>query len=194
MSNLTLGVDYWTLVWPRFIQGFGQGFIFVPLSTLALATVRKDRLGNATAAFKVIRNVGGSCGVALAATLLSRRSQYHQTTLVGHVNVWSVDTTARLKDWSDHFVREGGDPVHRAEPGAGDALSRYGGPGAGAGVRGRVLAALHHVLRDHPVGSADAPDSYRAARGRGSPSEARRGAQTDKSFSMMIVSTHLPSS
>src|SRR5206468_849909 len=67
MSNLTLSVDYWTLVWPRFIQGFGQGFIFVPLSTLALATIRKDRLGNATAAFNVIRNVGGSCGVALAA-------------------------------------------------------------------------------------------------------------------------------
>jgi MFS transporter, DHA2 family, multidrug resistance protein len=110
MSNLTLGVDYWTLVWPRFIQGFGQGFIFVPLSTLALATVRKDRLGNATAAFNVIRNVGGSCGVALAATLLARRSQYHQTTLVGHVNVWSVDTAARLKEWSDHFAREGSDP------------------------------------------------------------------------------------
>src|SRR5439155_11744557 len=55
MSNLTLSVDYWTLVWPRFIQGFGQGFIFVPLSTLALATIRKDRLGNATAAFNVIR-------------------------------------------------------------------------------------------------------------------------------------------
>jgi len=96
-------------VWPRFIQGFGQGFIFVPLSTLALATIRKDRLGNATAAFNVIRNVGGSCGVALAATLLSRRSQYHQTTLVGHVNIWSVDTAARLKEWSDHFVKEGGD-------------------------------------------------------------------------------------
>jgi DHA2 family multidrug resistance protein len=47
--------------------------------------------------------------VALAATLLSRRSQYHQTMLVGHVNVWSVDTAARLKEWSDHFVREGGD-------------------------------------------------------------------------------------
>jgi len=146
MSNLTLNVDYWTLVWPRFIQGFGQGFIFVPLSTLALATIRKDRLGNATAAFNVIRNVGGACGVALAATLLSRRSQYHQTTLVGHVNVWSVD---------------------------------------------------HHVLRDHLAGSAHAPDSVRAARGGssapGAGREARR-AQTDKSFSMTIVSTHLPSS
>jgi DHA2 family multidrug resistance protein len=110
MANLTLGMDYWTLVWPRFIQGFGQGFIFVPLSTLALATVRKDGLGNATAAFNVIRNVGGSCGVALAATFLARRSQYHQTTLVSHVNIWSPDTAARLKDWSDHFLARGADP------------------------------------------------------------------------------------
>src|SRR5262249_60383997 len=50
MSPLTLTVDYWTLVWPRFVQGLGLGFTFVPLTTLALATVPKDRLRNATAA------------------------------------------------------------------------------------------------------------------------------------------------
>ncbi len=110
MSHMTLGMDYWSLAWPRFVQGLGMGFIFVPLQTLALATVRMDRLGNATAAFNVVRNMGGSLGVALATTLLSRRSQYHQTTLISHVNVWSAETAARLKEWTSHFVAQGADP------------------------------------------------------------------------------------
>jgi DHA2 family multidrug resistance protein len=109
MSNLTLGVDYWALAWPRFLQGLGLGFIFVPLTTLALATVPRDRLGNATAAFNVVRNIGGSTGVALATTMLSRRSQYHQATLVGHVDIWDPETTARLSAWTSHFLARGDD-------------------------------------------------------------------------------------
>jgi DHA2 family multidrug resistance protein len=109
MANLTSSVDYWTLAWPRFVQGLGLGFTFVPLTTLALATVAKDRLGNATAAFNVVRNVGGSVGIALATTYLARRSQYHQATLVGHVDVWSAETTRRMGEWTRHFLDRGSD-------------------------------------------------------------------------------------
>jgi len=109
MSHITLSVDYWTLVWPRFVQGLGLGFTFVPLTTLALATVAKDRLGNATAAFNVVRNIGGSIGIALATTYLVRRSQHHQMTLVGHVDVWSAQTTRRLGLWARHFWDRGAD-------------------------------------------------------------------------------------
>jgi DHA2 family multidrug resistance protein len=109
MTHLTLGMDYWSLAWPRFLQGFSMGFIFVPLQTLALATVRMERLGNATAAYNVVRNVGGSVGVALATTLLARRSQQHQATLVAHITAWSTGTAARLREWTDHFVSQGND-------------------------------------------------------------------------------------
>jgi DHA2 family multidrug resistance protein len=109
MTQLTLGMDYWSLAWPRFLQGFSMGFIFVPLQTLTLATIRLERLGNATAAYNVVRNIGGSVGVALATSLLVRRSQAHQTTLSAHVNIWSPDTAQRLKEWTDHFVRQGAD-------------------------------------------------------------------------------------
>jgi DHA2 family multidrug resistance protein len=109
MTQLSLSIDYWTLAWPRFLQGISMGFIFVPLQTLTLATVRLERLGNATAAYNVVRNIGGSVGVAVATALLVRRSQEHQTTLVAHLDVWSADTTRRLKEWTDHFVRHGAD-------------------------------------------------------------------------------------
>jgi len=109
MASVTLGMDYWSLAWPRFLQGFAGGFIFPPLQTLTLATIRLERLGNATAAYNVVRNIGGSIGVALATTLLVRRSQEHQTTLVAHLNVWDTETTARLKQWTEHFVSQGSD-------------------------------------------------------------------------------------
>jgi DHA2 family multidrug resistance protein len=109
MTHLTLGMDYWSLAWPRFLQGFAMGFIFPPLQTLTLATIRLERLGNATAAYNVVRNVGGSVGVAMATTLLIRRSQEHQTTLVGHVDVWSPETARRLQEWTEHFMSQGAD-------------------------------------------------------------------------------------
>jgi DHA2 family multidrug resistance protein len=109
MTWLTLEMDYWSLAWPRFLQGFGAGFIFPPLQVLTLATIRLGRLGNATAAYNVIRNVGGSVGVALATMFLVRRSQAHQSTLVSHVNVWDPDTARRLHEWADHFRGQGAD-------------------------------------------------------------------------------------
>jgi DHA2 family multidrug resistance protein len=109
MSHVSLTMDYWSLALPRFLQGFGQGFIFPPLQTLALATIRMHRLSNATAAFNVVRNVGGSIGVAIVTTLLARRAQYHQSTLSGHVNQWDPETAGRLREWTDHFIQHGAD-------------------------------------------------------------------------------------
>ena len=109
MSNLTLGMDYWTLTLPRVIQGFALGFIFVPLSTLTLATIRKDKLVNATSAYNVLRNLGGSVGIALATTLLAQRSQLHQQNLVSHVTVWDPATQERLGRWTSHFLTQGSD-------------------------------------------------------------------------------------
>src|SRR5438093_2483614 len=109
MTSLTLGMDYWALALPRFIQGFAVGFIFVPLSTLALATIRRDKLVNATAVYGVLRNLGGSVGIALVTTLLAQRSQFHQATLASHITPWDPETRARLTHWASHFVTHGSD-------------------------------------------------------------------------------------
>jgi DHA2 family multidrug resistance protein len=109
MTSLTLGMDYWSLAWPRFLQGFASGFIYVPMSTLTLATVRRDKLVNATAVYSMLRNFGGSVGIAVVTTLLAQRSQYHQTTLVGHVNLWDAQTQERLAHWASYFGGLGSD-------------------------------------------------------------------------------------
>ncbi|MBI2554127.1 MAG: DHA2 family efflux MFS transporter permease subunit [Candidatus Rokubacteria bacterium] len=110
MGTLNLSVDYWHLALPRLVQGLGIGFIFVPLTILTMANIPRERLGNATTLFNVLRNFGGSTGIALAATLLARRSQVHQADLVGHVNIWDPETANRLQELTRTFFLQGADP------------------------------------------------------------------------------------
>jgi DHA2 family multidrug resistance protein len=109
MSVLTSGVDYWALAWPRFVQGLGVGFIFVPLNAVGLATIPRISMGNATALLNVVRNLGGSIGVAVVSMLLTRRAQAHQSTLIAHVNPFDAETAARLSAWAAYFGTQGSD-------------------------------------------------------------------------------------
>ena len=109
MTQLSSTMDFWSLAWPRFVQGFSQGFIFVPLQALSLATVTTERLGNATAGYNMLRNIGGSLGVAIATAMLARRSQYHQVALVGRLDPFSPAMDERLREWTAHFVAHGAD-------------------------------------------------------------------------------------
>ena len=109
MSVLTSGVDYWALAWPRFVQGLGVGLIFVPLNAVGLATIPRISMGNATALLNVVRNLGGSAGVAVVSMLLARRAQEHQSTLIAHVNPFDAETAARLSAWAAHFGAQGAD-------------------------------------------------------------------------------------
>src|SRR5262249_14323666 len=109
MSVVTLGVDHWGLAWPRFVQGLGVGFIFVPLNAVALATIPREAMGNATALLNVVRNLGGRMGVALVSIVLARRAQEHQSALVAHINPFDPETAARLSAWAAHYGAQGAD-------------------------------------------------------------------------------------
>ncbi len=109
MTEVTLTMDYWALALPRFIQGFAIGFIFVPLSTLTLARIPREKLVAATAAYGMARNLGGSVGIAVVTTLLAQRSQLHQSVLVGHITPGDAQTAERLARWGRHFMTLGHD-------------------------------------------------------------------------------------
>jgi MFS transporter, DHA2 family, multidrug resistance protein len=85
MSHFNLDADFVTIFWPRVLMGIGMGMIFIPMTTLTLSTIKKEEMGNATSIFNLIRNLGGSLGVAFVATMLSSRSQFHQSRLVDHL-------------------------------------------------------------------------------------------------------------
>jgi DHA2 family multidrug resistance protein len=85
MAHLNLSADFNTIFWPMVVRGVGMGFLFIPVTTLTLSGIRKEEMGNATAIFNLLRNLGGSFGVAIVTTMLARRAQFHQVHLVEHL-------------------------------------------------------------------------------------------------------------
>lgn len=85
MSQFNLLADFNTVIWPRVVLGVGMGFLFIPLTTLTMSGVKKEDMGNATAIYNLLRNLGGSFGVAFVTTMLARRAQFHHVRLVEHL-------------------------------------------------------------------------------------------------------------
>lgn len=80
-SLITLNIDFTTLVLMRAAQTAGLAFLFVPISTVAFATVPRELNGDATALFTMFRNVFGSVGISLAGAMIIERTQVHQSYL-----------------------------------------------------------------------------------------------------------------
>ncbi len=74
LGGLTTQAGYWDVFWPRLVQGFALGFLFVPLTTISLSDVPVPELANATGVFTLLRQLGGSLGIAILTTMLT-----HQT-------------------------------------------------------------------------------------------------------------------
>jgi DHA2 family multidrug resistance protein len=82
---ITTQISPTTLFLPILITGFGLSFVFVPINTAAYGTLRNDQIGNASGLFNLMRNVGGSVGISLATTLLTRRADVHQNEITNYV-------------------------------------------------------------------------------------------------------------
>jgi DHA2 family multidrug resistance protein len=85
LSGLNLDVAPRNISWPLVLNGFSMGFIFVPLTTLTMATLRQDEIYQATSIYALLRNIGGSVGIASLVAMNLRRAQVHQVTLVSHL-------------------------------------------------------------------------------------------------------------
>jgi DHA2 family multidrug resistance protein len=89
MSGFNLQASFMAISWPRIVQGFGIGLFFVPLAASTYVNIPKEEMGNASGIFNLLRNLGGSFGVAFSTTMLSQRSQLHQTFLVENLTPYS---------------------------------------------------------------------------------------------------------
>jgi DHA2 family multidrug resistance protein len=85
LAQLNLNVGFWDLFWPQFIQGFALGCIFVPLTTVSMADVPREGMGNATSLFNLMRNLGGSMGISVITMLYTRYQQKYINILGSHI-------------------------------------------------------------------------------------------------------------
>ena len=109
LSWLNLNAGYWDVFWPQVLQGVAMGFMFIPLSAAAVSHIAKERMGNATSIFNLMRNIGGSTGIALMTTLLARRAQFHQNQLVARVTPYDASTQRMLHQFQLYFRSMGAD-------------------------------------------------------------------------------------
>ena len=80
-SLMNLQVSEGSMIWPRIVQVMGLGMTTVPLSTIMFRFLPTEQSSNAAGIYALVRNEGGSIGIALSSTLLQRTTQAHQTYL-----------------------------------------------------------------------------------------------------------------
>ncbi len=111
LGHLNLGAGYWDIFWPQFLQGVGLSMVFVPLTTISMDPVPQERIGNATSLFNLMRNLGGSIGIAVTGTLLARKQQVYINVLGEHVEPYSPPARQLLDSMYAAFLAAGSDPV-----------------------------------------------------------------------------------
>jgi DHA2 family multidrug resistance protein len=108
---LNADVGYWDLFWPQFVQGMALAMLFVPLSTISMNRISKENMGNATSLFNLLRNIGGSMGIAGVATMFARRQQTFTNTLSAHVTPYDAGTQRMSHGMQSMFGAQGADPA-----------------------------------------------------------------------------------
>ena len=109
LSRLSLNAGYWDIFWPQLIQGGALSLLFVPLTTVAMDRIPRERMGYATSLFNLMRNLGGSIGIAMTGTMLARSSRVTTSMLGSNVTIYDPATQSMLAQMKAGFMAAGAD-------------------------------------------------------------------------------------
>jgi MFS transporter, DHA2 family, multidrug resistance protein len=120
LSDVNLTISMGSVAIPNFINGFGGGFVFVPLTTMTMGLLKKTEIGNAAGIYNLVRNIGGSIGISALTANLVRGAQVHQNYLAAQVSPSDPAAGTALAGLAAHFQVFGADAVtaHREALGA----------------------------------------------------------------------------
>ncbi len=111
LSHLNLNTGYWDIFWPQVIQGAAMAFLFIPLMAVSMSGISREKMGNATSIYNLMRNIGGSFGIATMTTFLARRSQVHQNQMVSHISLFDHNAQNMWLGMKSWFELHGSNPV-----------------------------------------------------------------------------------
>lgn len=99
--------------WALMVRGVGLGFLFVPTTTLALSSLKGKEIGQGAAFTGMVRQLGGSFGIALISTYISRRTVQHRADIATHISSYDLDVQQRLAGMRATFL-SGGSAIDQA--------------------------------------------------------------------------------
>jgi DHA2 family multidrug resistance protein len=111
LGNVNLGIAMTSVMLPNILNGFASGFIFVPLTTMAMGRLQRHEIGNAAGIYNLVRNIGGSVGIAVSTALLIRKEQVHQTYQAANVAASDGLVQSTLHGLQSRLMLAGSDPV-----------------------------------------------------------------------------------
>ena len=88
LGNINLAVSMNSIIWPCALQGIGMSCVFVSLMTISMGTLPNEKMANASGLFNLVRNLGGSVGIALTNTFVARGLQSHYSRFIPHVTIY----------------------------------------------------------------------------------------------------------
>ena len=107
MAGFNLQIGFWDAVVSRAIQGAGLAFLFVPINAAAFYFVPREKTGQGTAIVNLVRNIGGSSGIAYVTTLLARHTQMHQNYLVENLTPLNPLYNEALSGIQSDLIQQG---------------------------------------------------------------------------------------
>ena len=111
LSRITLDAGQDELFWPLILRGVGLGMIFVPLTNATVSGLPMHLLGQGTGLFNLMRQLGGSLGIAIMATMLSRLSSIEKSVLTDRVGATDGAALERLATLTRGMMARGMDPA-----------------------------------------------------------------------------------
>jgi DHA2 family multidrug resistance protein len=111
LAHLSLDAGAGDLFWPLILRGVGLGLIFVPLTNAAMADLSFTDLAQGTGMFNLTRQLGGSLGIAIMATLLTRFTKIARALLSEHVVKGDLDVQHRLDMIARGMMAHGATPL-----------------------------------------------------------------------------------
>ena len=111
MSRFTLEISTFGIILPLIIQGVGTASLFVPLTTAAISTIPRPQIADATGLYSLSRQIGGSFGLAIFATLLGNFQIEAKAALGSHLTATNPTTVARLSAFTHGLIARGVDAI-----------------------------------------------------------------------------------
>ncbi|MEP7106342.1 MAG: DHA2 family efflux MFS transporter permease subunit [Ferruginibacter sp.] len=96
--------------WMLIVRGVGMGMLFIPITTLSLSTLRGQQIGQGAAFTGMMRQLGGSFGVALITTFMSRQNMTHRSDLVSKLDANNPAVQQRIQAMQHNFISKGMNP------------------------------------------------------------------------------------